>query len=109
MFPPSINLSLLSRKELYKMVQQSFQGKEKQEVGVKEQEVDVSPLVALPEPISVPHPDWPRQTESGTGGEAAIREQLNHHSLPASQQIVTARVTPGPVVSCCPPHSLGFR
>lgn len=66
-------------------------------------------LGTLSESVSIPHPDWPRQTESGTGGEAAIREQLNHRSLPASQQIVTARVTPGPVVSCCPPHSLGFR
>lgn len=72
--------------------------------------MDVSPPVAVPEPVKVPHPEWPRQTQSGGGGESVIREQLNHHSLSASQKTVTARVKPGPVVSCCPPvHSLGFQ
>lgn len=74
------------------------------------QEVDVSLSVALPEPVRVPHPDWPRQTQSGAAGEAAMREQLNHHGLSASQKTVTTRVKPGPVVSCCPlVHSLGFQ
>lgn len=70
----------------------------------------LSPSVALPEPVSVPHPDWPRQTQSGAGEEAVFGEQLNHHSLPASQKIVTARVKPGPVVSCCPlVYNLGLQ